>query len=165
MEGSMTLRLPILLSTVRSIPLSLLPMLATFTSAHPCAIDRAIEEVTGARFFDPNLDRARIGNPNQDSPYPEVRSAVANTDDPEMPCSTIRAWILGMIMAIIIPGINQFLYVPFTFRSTVYIQFAQRLTCQCFRLQLLPLPIRHDCSNTNTSCFSPPWARYRKYPT
>ena len=111
----MTLRLPILLSTVRFIRFSLPPMLATFTLAHPCAcaIDCAIEEVTGARFFDPNLDRANIGDPNEDSPYAEVRSAVANTDDPEMPCSTIRAWILGVIMAIIIAGVNQFLYVPF----------------------------------------------------
>ena len=107
----MTSRLPILLLTVRFIP-PLPPMLATYTLSHPCAIDRAIEEVTGALFFDPNLDRARIGNPNQDSPYPEVRSAVANTDDPEMPCSTIRAWILGIILAIIIAGVNQFLYVP-----------------------------------------------------
>ena len=31
-----------------------------------------------------------------DSPYPEVRSAVANTDDPSIPASTLRAWILGM---------------------------------------------------------------------
>ena len=38
-----------------------------------------------------------------DSPYPEVRSAVANTDDPDLPVSTIRAWVLGLIFAIVIP--------------------------------------------------------------
>jgi len=38
-----------------------------------------------------------------DSPYPEVRSAVANTDDPDIPVSTIRAWVLGLIFAIILP--------------------------------------------------------------
>lgn len=38
-----------------------------------------------------------------DSPYPEVRSAVANTDDPSIPASTFRAWTLGLIWAIIIP--------------------------------------------------------------
>jgi len=48
-------------------------------------------------FDDPNLDRegAIAGVLEDDSPYPEVRSAVANTDDPEVPCSTLRAWIMG----------------------------------------------------------------------
>lgn len=68
-------------------------------------------DVTLAQFNDPNLDRANLGDLEEDSPYPEVRSAVANTDDVDMPVNTIRVWILGMIMAIIIPGLNQFLYV------------------------------------------------------
>lgn len=38
-----------------------------------------------------------------DSPYPEVRSAVANTDDPDIPVSTLRSWVLGLVWAIIIP--------------------------------------------------------------
>ena len=37
-----------------------------------------------------------------DSPYPEVRAAVANTDDPTIPASTIRAWVLGLIWAIVL---------------------------------------------------------------
>ncbi|KAK0442537.1 oligopeptide transporter [Desarmillaria tabescens] len=45
-----------------------------------------------------------------DSPYPEVRSAVANTDDPSIPASTLRSWVLGLIWAIIIPGLNQFFF-------------------------------------------------------
>ena len=45
-----------------------------------------------------------------ESPYPEVRSAVANTDDPTMPVGTLRAWILGLIWAIVIPGVNQFYF-------------------------------------------------------
>jgi hypothetical protein len=45
-----------------------------------------------------------------DSPYPEVRSAVANFDDPEMPTSTVRAWTLGLIWAILLSGMNQFFY-------------------------------------------------------
>jgi hypothetical protein len=49
-----------------------------------------------------------IGN---DSPYPEVRAAVANFDDPDMPASTIRAWTIGLIWAIILPSINQFFLV------------------------------------------------------
>lgn len=72
-------------------------------------LDHMVEEVTDAHFADPNLDRAHLGDLEEDSPYPEVRSAVANTDDPDMPVSTIRVWLLGMIMAIVIPGLNQFL--------------------------------------------------------
>jgi len=45
-----------------------------------------------------------------DSPYPEVRSAVANVDDPFMPVSTLRAWFIGILFSIILPGINQFFY-------------------------------------------------------
>ena len=45
-----------------------------------------------------------------DSPYPEVRSAVANYDDPEMPASTIRAWVFGIAWAILLSGMNQFFF-------------------------------------------------------
>lgn len=44
-----------------------------------------------------------LNDTEDDSPYPEVRSAVANTDDPDIPVSTIRAWVIGIIFAIIIP--------------------------------------------------------------
>ncbi|KAJ7822431.1 small oligopeptide transporter [Mycena leptocephala] len=46
----------------------------------------------------------------EDSPYPEVRSAVANFDDPEMPVSTIRSWTLGILFSILIPCMNQFFH-------------------------------------------------------
>ncbi|KAF8257233.1 OPT oligopeptide transporter [Lactarius quietus] len=45
-----------------------------------------------------------------ESPYPEVRSAVANTDDPAMPVSTLRAWLLGTMWAVLLAGTNQFFY-------------------------------------------------------
>lgn len=60
---------------------------------------------------DPNLDPEHVGDYEEDSPYPEVRSAVANTDDPAMPVSTIRAWVLGLAWAILIPGLNQYVLV------------------------------------------------------
>ncbi|RPD65159.1 small oligopeptide transporter [Lentinus tigrinus ALCF2SS1-7] len=60
-------------------------------------------------FFDPNYD-TEITWLEDDSPYPEVRSAVANYDDPSMPVSTIRAWTLGILWAILLPGINEFYY-------------------------------------------------------
>ncbi|CAE6458373.1 unnamed protein product, partial [Rhizoctonia solani] len=77
---------------------------------HEPVTDELVTEVTGAQFDDPNLDRSRLGELEDDSPYPEVRSAVANTDDPDMPCSTLRAWILGLVWAIVLPGLNQFFY-------------------------------------------------------
>jgi len=59
----------------------------------------------------------------RDSPYPEVRAAVSNTDDPTMPVNTFRVyvssfsdeiavhgshcrWLLGMLVSAIIPAFN-----------------------------------------------------------
>lgn len=66
----------------------------------------------------PLLRACRNSNSNSrsaedDSPYPEVRSAVANTDDPDMPCATFRAWFIGIVWAVIIPGLNQFFFFRF----------------------------------------------------
>lgn len=44
----------------------------------------------------------------RDSPYAEVRAAVANTDDPNMPVNTFRMWFLGLLFTILISGMNQF---------------------------------------------------------
>lgn len=74
-------------------------------------------------------DEAIAGILEDDSPYPEVRSAVANTDDETIPVGTMRSWVLGVIWSIIIPvcflldiihcnsfllaweqGLNQFFY-------------------------------------------------------
>jgi len=65
----------------------------------------AVDALHIADFDDPNIDKdaAVAGLLEDDSPYPEVRSAVANTDDTEIPCSTFRAWVLGLAWAIIIP--------------------------------------------------------------
>ncbi|KZV83265.1 OPT oligopeptide transporter [Exidia glandulosa HHB12029] len=69
------------------------------------------QDLTGAAFDDPNLDYDDLDDyPEDDSPYPEVRCAVANTDDPEMPASTIRSWTIGLLLAILIPGCNQFFF-------------------------------------------------------
>jgi hypothetical protein len=58
---------------------------------------------------DLNFHSAAVGLGNE-SPYPEVRCAVANTDDPTMPVSTFRAWVLGLFLAIVVPGANQFFF-------------------------------------------------------
>lgn len=40
------------------------------------------------------------------SPYPEVRSVTLPYDDPEEPCETIRAWVLGMFWLIGVTVVN-----------------------------------------------------------
>ncbi|VDB95509.1 unnamed protein product [Peniophora sp. CBMAI 1063] len=74
----------------------------------------SIKDLTEAVDFveDPNFDPNALVL-EDDSPYPEVRSAVSNTDDPEMPCATFRAWFIGIIWAILIPGVNQFFFFRF----------------------------------------------------
>lgn len=42
------------------------------------------------------------------SPYPEVRSVVDNHDDPTMPVSTVRAWIIGVCLSVSCAFINVF---------------------------------------------------------
>ncbi|KAI0056147.1 OPT oligopeptide transporter [Artomyces pyxidatus] len=71
--------------------------------------ERSVEQDPEADFFDPNYDSQDVGLEN-DSPYPEVRAAVANYDDTSMPVSTLRSWILGICWSILLPGINQFFY-------------------------------------------------------
>ena len=41
------------------------------------------------------------------SPYAEVRAVVDNFDDPSMPSSTIRAWVIGLTFSISMAFINQ----------------------------------------------------------
>ncbi|KAK4702324.1 hypothetical protein P7C70_g3898, partial [Phenoliferia sp. Uapishka_3] len=43
-----------------------------------------------------------------DSPYVEVRSAVSNTDDWELPVNTFRAWSIGLVFTMIGSGVNVF---------------------------------------------------------
>ena len=69
-----------------------------------------VDDVGLAEFDDPNVDPEAMAL-EDDSPYPEVRSAVSNTDDPDMPVNTLRAWIVGLIWSILIPGVNQFFFV------------------------------------------------------
>lgn len=50
------------------------------------------------------LEAALITN---NSPYAEVRAVVDNKDDPSMPCSTVRAWAIGVIMSVFLAFVNQ----------------------------------------------------------
>lgn len=79
-----------------------------FDSHTPGCTQRVVVD----EFDDPNIDPTAI-ELEDESPYPEVRSAVANTDDPTMPASTFRAWVVGLTWAILIPGVNQFFFFRF----------------------------------------------------
>ncbi|KAI0067959.1 OPT-domain-containing protein [Artomyces pyxidatus] len=60
----------------------------------------------------------------EESPYPEVRAAVSNTDDPTMYVSTFRVWFLGIIFAAVIPCYNTIIVLryPFVLISALVIQ-------------------------------------------
>lgn len=45
---------------------------------------------------------------SSESPYPEVRAAVSNIDDPNMPVNTFRMWVIGLFYTILVSGLNQF---------------------------------------------------------
>ena len=111
-------------------------------------LDRAehdVAHVVDDRLADPNLDHrfiekaeealengdvkqeAGISNTLDDSPYLEVRAAVSNVDDPDMPVNTFRAWLLGLIAVVVVPGANQLLslrYPSTTISAFVVIIFA-----------------------------------------
>ncbi|KAF7306551.1 OPT oligopeptide transporter [Mycena indigotica] len=50
---------------------------------------------------------------DDESPYPEVRAAVSSVDDPSMPVNTFRMWFLGILLTILLAGVNQ----VFAFRA------------------------------------------------
>jgi hypothetical protein len=74
---------------------------------------------------DPNFDPTAAALEDE-SPYPEVRSAVANTDDPAMPTSTFRAWVIGLMWAILIPGVNQFFFFRYPSVNITQVRVASR---------------------------------------
>lgn len=41
------------------------------------------------------------------SPYPEVRVSISNTDDPSLPVDTFRAWFLGIFFVVIFSAVHQ----------------------------------------------------------
>jgi hypothetical protein len=73
-----------------------------------------VPRIASSRIASPSTSpRLRPSNPPEwedESPYPEVRAAVSNTDDMEMPVDTFRAWTIGLLWAVLIPGLNQFLH-------------------------------------------------------
>ncbi|GKT56510.1 OPT family small oligopeptide transporter [Colletotrichum tofieldiae] len=78
---------------------------------------------------------------SDNSPYPEVRANVPNTDDPIMPVNTLRMWILGVIFTMVGSGINQFFsmrYPGVTISSLVAQLISYPVGCAVARL----LPVK-----------------------
>ncbi|KAL3478476.1 OPT oligopeptide transporter protein-domain-containing protein [Aspergillus californicus] len=81
----------------------------------PGAIERMIAFLGNAVLFqDPEKHGREIEEAKieillltQNSPYPEVRSVVEPYDDPNLPCGTIRAWVIGLGFVILIAFVNQ----------------------------------------------------------
>ncbi|KAF2225366.1 small oligopeptide transporter-like protein [Elsinoe ampelina] len=68
--------------------------------------DEAIEmldAVTGAH--DAKGEAQLVGEVIENSPYPEVRAVVRNYDQ-DVPASTIRAWVIGLLMTTLCSGVN-----------------------------------------------------------
>lgn len=57
-----------------------------------------------ALIFEMKLEAALITN---NSPYAEVRAVVDNKDDPTTPCSTVRAWAIGVLLSVFLAFVNQ----------------------------------------------------------
>ncbi|KAG5996715.1 hypothetical protein E4U43_002816, partial [Claviceps pusilla] len=49
---------------------------------------------------------ARKRRKAQDSPYPEVRAAVRNYDEHHLPCNTVRAWTIGLLLVVLGASMN-----------------------------------------------------------
>ncbi|PPQ71007.1 hypothetical protein CVT26_014269 [Gymnopilus dilepis] len=69
---------------------------------------------------------------DDESPYPEVRAAVASIDDPTMPVNTFRMWFLGILFSLITSGFNQIFALRY---PSIYITGVVA--------QLLSLPLGH----------------------
>ncbi|KAF4950191.1 hypothetical protein FGADI_8339 [Fusarium gaditjirri] len=83
-------------------PLSVIKRIEEFMNTddilqHPERHEALIQEI--------KIEAALI---THNSPYAEVRAIVSNHDDPSMPCSTIRAWFVGLIFSCAVSFINSF---------------------------------------------------------
>ncbi|KAL1305749.1 hypothetical protein AAFC00_007330 [Neodothiora populina] len=77
---------------------------------------------------------------SDNSPFAEVRANVPNTDDPTIPVSTLRAWLIGIVFTTLGSGINQFFsmrYPSVTISSIVAQLLAYPIGC--FLANILPL--------------------------
>jgi hypothetical protein len=80
-----------------------------------------------------------------------------------MPSSTLRAWVIGLIWAILIPGVNQFFYFryPAVTINQVCENFPHNVSVSLLGFQLLNLIVRDKISPKLLSLpICKVWARY-----
>jgi hypothetical protein len=81
-------------------------------SEHELLLDPNLPEEYETRLRNIPEDRSSVDDEiamkrdeEEDSPYPEVRSAVRNYDE-DLPCNTIRAWTLGLTLVVVGASMN-----------------------------------------------------------
>ncbi|EJT99866.1 OPT oligopeptide transporter [Dacryopinax primogenitus] len=104
-------------------------------------VHRSTEKMTDFSSIDDRVAVEIENDLEDDSPYPEVRAAVSNTDDPTMPVNTFRTWFLGLLFTIVISGLNQFfsLRIP---SVTITALVAQLVALPCGKFLERTLPTR-----------------------
>ncbi|CCD54008.1 hypothetical protein BofuT4_P131880.1 [Botrytis cinerea T4] len=95
-------------TTGSPVPLSLPPSRHSLDPNLPDSFP--IQSMTSRTAISPDLDPEKdLEIPidiSLNSPYPQVRAAVRNTDDESLPCNTIRAWCIGLALTTVGGGIN-----------------------------------------------------------
>jgi hypothetical protein len=71
-------------------------------------LDDMAAAAKGERLGDLEKDLKSEGDDDENSPYPEVQAAVANTDDMGVPANTVRAWFMGMLFVTLMSALNCF---------------------------------------------------------
>ncbi|TIA79936.1 hypothetical protein E3P92_03017 [Wallemia ichthyophaga] len=69
--------------------------------------DDLYQASTSTHQFPPtqSLDKLELEY-EEDSPYPEVRASVSNTDDPDIPTLTLRVWVVGGFFSALAAAVN-----------------------------------------------------------
>ncbi|EJT97990.1 OPT oligopeptide transporter [Dacryopinax primogenitus] len=98
-------------------------------------METSLEEASGLDFDTPELNIEL----DDDSPYPEVRATVSNTDDPMMPTNTFRMWFLGILSTAILSIVNQFFSMRYP-RIGISVIFVQLLTLPIGKFLAYALP-------------------------
>lgn len=81
------------------------------------------------------------------SVYREIRACFRNTDDVDMPCGTVRAWVIGLLWAAGLAGLNQF-FSPRNPTVSVSVYIAQLFAYPMGRFCAAVLPGRVFLSGT-----------------
>ncbi|EFY98860.2 OPT oligopeptide transporter [Metarhizium robertsii] len=74
-------------------------------SEHELLMDPNLPDDEHADAIEMGTRSVRKRREEEDSPYPEVRAAVRNYDE-DVPCNTVRAWVLGLSLVVVGASMN-----------------------------------------------------------